>query len=259
MRILIAESKTMAECDTIVAPDLWREHRPQLDSVATLFMKKWGEWSVDEIVDALKISPMLAAEFKRMAYEFPNKATGSSALEAFTGVVFKALRYSSLTPVEKERANRSIYIVSSLYGLLRGDDIVKPYRLDYTTHIAPTGESMAGYWKHLVTPILLDSMRDNEESELLDLMPADAAKCFDWRMIKRSVRVLKVEFRSIADGGSLRSPHATLLKTLRGRLLRHLIENDIRTFSGLISRDFPDMAIDPEYDPSSGKITILCG
>lgn len=258
MRILIAESKTMGECTAPVAPDLLREYRPLLDSPVTLFMKKWGEWPIEEIVSTLKISPMLAAEFKRMAYEFPNKATGCPALEAFTGVVFKAFSYSTLTPEEKERADNSINIVSSLYGLLRGDDIVKPYRLDFTTRVAPTGESMAAYWRPLISPMLLESMREDKESELLDLMPADAAKCFDWRMIKRAVRVLKVEFRSIADGGSLHTPHATLLKTLRGRLLRDIIEKDISTISDLLSYDTPAMSVAPESDPASGKITILC-
>lgn len=258
MRILIAESKTMAECATPVSQELLKRHRPELDSIASLFMNDWGKWTVEEIAGKLKISLSLAVEFKRMAYEFPNKSTGSKALEAYTGVVFRALDYVSLTEEEKVRADKTVNIISSLYGWLRGDDIVKPYRLDFTTRVAPTGETMAGYWKPLITPLLFASMRADGDDEILNLMPADAAKCLDWRKIKKSVSVVKMEFRSAADGGGLRTPHATLLKTLRGRLLRDIIRRDIRTLSGLLGYESETMYADPDTDLSSGKITLLC-
>ena len=258
MRILIAESKTMRGCDTPVQSETYRLHRPELDTIATHFMRDWCKWPLDEISSAFKISASLAAEVKRMAYEFPNKATGCKALESFTGVVFKALDYSSLSDQHKQVADSSVNIISSLYGLLRGDDIVKPYRLDYTTRVAPTGEAMSAYWKRIITPMLLDSMRHCGETEILDLMPADAAKCLDWRMIKRETRVVKVDFRSIHDGGTLKTPHSTLLKTLRGRLLRDIIESDIRTADELAGYQSPSMYASPDSDPASGKITILC-
>lgn len=258
MRILIAESKTMAECTSPVSAEVLRQHTPRLDSIATLFMKDWGEWPVDKLAATLKISQSLAAGFKRMAYEFPNKATGCKALDAFTGVVFRAFRYSSLTQEEKERAGRHINIISSLYGWLRGDDIVKSYRLDFTTRIAPTGQSMAGYWKRLITPMLLESMRMDGETEILDLMPSDAAKCLDRQWIRRAFNIVKVEFQSICDGGSLKTPHATMLKSLRGRLLRDIIQKDIRSVADLMCYESTDMAVDPASDPVEGKITILC-
>lgn len=258
MRILIAESKTMAECTSPVTADVLKQHTPRLDSIATFFMKDWGEWPVDKLAATLKISQSLAAEFKRMAYEFPNKATGCKALDAFTGVVFKTFKYSSLTHEEKERADRHINIISSLYGWLHGDDIVKPYRLDFNTRIAPTGQSMAGYWKRLITPMLIESMRADGENEILDLMPSDAAKCLDRLWIRHHFNSVKVEFRSLCDGGSLKTPHATLLKTLRGRLLRDIIQKDIRSIADLMCYESTDMAIDPASDPVEGKITILC-
>lgn len=258
MRILIAESKTMSECDTPVESETYRLHRPELDSIASHLMRDWSKWPLAEISTAFKISASLAADVKRMAYEFPNKATGCKALESFTGVVFKALDYCSLSDDQKQVADSKVNIVSSLYGLLRGDDIAKPYRLDYTTRVAPTGVAMSAYWKPLITPILLDSMRHCGETEILDLMPADAAKCLDWRMIKRVARVVKADFRSIHDGGSLKTPHSTLLKTLRGRLLRDIIERGIRTIDELASYHSPTMFASPDSEPASGKITILC-
>lgn len=258
MKILIAESKTMAECSISVSSEQLKRHRPELDPIATLLMKDWGKWTVEEIADRLKISLALASAFKRMAYEFPNKTTGSKAIEAYTGVVFRAFDYASLTEEEQKRAYKTVNIISSLYGWLRSDDIVKPYRLDFTTSVAPTGESMASYWKPLITQMLLESMKADGENEILDLMPVDAAKCLNWRWIKKSIKAVKVEFRLVADGGSLQTPHATLLKTLRGRLLRDIIRKDISSISGLLGYESDIMYADPDSDLSSGKITLLC-
>lgn len=257
MRILIAESKTMADRELTVSPEEYRQHHPGLDSIATLFMKKWSELPLGEVASVLKVSNAMAAAFKRMAYDFSYKETGCKAIEAFTGVVFRAFDYASLSHDRQRYADRSIDIVSSLYGLLKSDDIVKPYRLDFNTRIAPAGETMAKYWKPLITPMLIDSLRDSGEKEVLDLLPSEAAKCINWQWVKSEMQVIKVDFKSAADGGTLKTPHATELKRFRGHLLREIIQNEIKSFKELLALESYLMCIDPESDPNSGKITVF--
>ena len=67
----------------------------------------------------------MARKLRQMIYDFPYKESGCVAIEAFTGVVFKAFEYSSLSAQEKQITNRCVGIVSSLYGWLRPDDIIK--------------------------------------------------------------------------------------------------------------------------------------
>ena len=88
----------MRECDTLVDSETYRLHRPELDTIASHLMRGWCEWHVAEIASAFKVSTSLAAEVKRMAYEFPNKSTGCKALEAYTGVE-KQFGFTSL-PLE---------------------------------------------------------------------------------------------------------------------------------------------------------------
>lgn len=247
----------MEPCREMVEPGVLALHRPYLDSLVTTLMKGWSQWKVDDIAQALGISGALAASFLRMAYDFPDKTTGCKALEAFTGVVFKALDYSSLTADERHRADSRIDIISSAYGWLRGGDIIKPYRLDYASRMAPGDLSMAAYWKPVITSLLLDSMQKDGEEMMLDLLPAEAAKCLDWRIIRRQVNVIKVTFRSLKAGGSVKTPHATLLKTLRGKLLREIIHRDIRSVTALAALETDTMYVDPDSDPASGTLTIL--
>lgn len=258
MRILIAESKTMSRQEEQIPSDVYLKHHPLLDSIATNFMSRWSNLSIEEITSALKVSPAMAAGFIRMARDFSFKGLGRNALEAFTGVVFKSFDYTSLSHEQQEYAENKINIISSLYGWLRGDDIVKPYRLDFNTQLAPTGETMAKYLNPIITPILLDSMRQDNDNEILDLLPSEAAKCLNWRRIKRSMKVVKVEFKSMADGGALKTPHATLLKTMRGRLLRDLVQKESLCIDALMAYESSSMCIDPQSDPDSGKITMLC-
>lgn len=257
MRILIAESKTMTDRELNVSSEEYRQHHPELDSIATLFMRKWSEWSLGEIASVLKVSNTMAAAFKQMAYNFSYKETGRKAIEAFTGVVFRAFDYASLSSDGQKFADSTIDIVSSLYGLLKSYDIVKPYRLDFNTKIAPTGETMSKYWKPLITPMLIDSLRDSGEKEVIDLLPSEAAKCINWQWIKSEMQVIKVDFKSTADGGAIKTPHATELKKFRGLLLREIIQNEIRSFKELLALESDLMCIDPESDPNSGKITVF--
>ena len=260
MRILIAESKTMSGCDEVVSPEMFTAHRPRLDALATSFMADWILRGPQTMGSALKLSPKLTADFMNMAYEFPNKSIGQKALAAYTGVVFRALDYPSLTPGERQWAEGKTDIISSLYGWLRGDDIVKPYRLDFSPRIAPGDVSMSAYWKPLVTPLLNESLSQDGETEVLDLLPADAAKCVDWNKLKKAgVKVTKVDFLVAGEDGELKRPHSTLLKTLRGKLLREIILRRIDSVDELHALSTDTMyAVPDENTPQSEAPRQFC-
>ena len=52
--------------------------------------------SADELTAKVKISAAMASHLRDMIYEFPAKGMGTRAIEAFTGVVFKAFDYATL-------------------------------------------------------------------------------------------------------------------------------------------------------------------
>ena len=142
MLILIAESKTMADEQRHVSPETFAAHTPTREQQATFIMNGLEKLSQSELAAETGLSTTLATRLRRMIYEFPNKALGMKTIEAFTGVVFKAFDYDSLTADEKERTNDEVRVISSLYGFLRPDDIIKPYRLDFTAKAAPGGKKL---------------------------------------------------------------------------------------------------------------------
>lgn len=250
MVILIAESKTMLDRELPVSHQCYEANTPAGEDTADNVMARVADMDLSDISAAIKISLAMAAKVVRMAYEFPNKQTGLRAIEAFTGVVFSNFGYDSLPQEGKERAEANIRIISSLYGWLKPSDIIKPYRFDFTTPLAPGDTTFAAYWKKDVTIQLVRHLQATGENTILNLLPADAAKCIDWKLTKRFAKVWKIDFKE-QDGNSVHTPHAGKLKALRGQLLREIITQSITsptplltmesdTFLSLGTPDYPD-------------------
>lgn len=249
MITLIAESKTMAtECHT-VSHEAYMAHKPIFEKEASEIMRSLSSATATDIAMRIGISPSLATKAYAMAYDFPFKSHGLPALAAFSGDVFRALDVSTLSDEVKEYANHTLYIVSSLYGLLRPADIIKPYRLEFNKNCMPDLTTPSTFWRHRLTTYFLSQLKDYRGNEVLDLMPLDAAKLFDRERIKQYCNVAKAEFKTVTDNGILKSPHSKKIKELRGKMLRHILLNKIESFDQLThmhSRYFV-------YDETSSK------
>lgn len=243
----------MAPCDAAVSPDAFARHCPVFNSRADSIMRSLENASPAELAKDVKISGSLALRLQEMIREFPNKLTGSKAIEAFTGVVFKAFGYNSLSESDRTETHSRVRIISSLYGWLRADDFVKPYRFDFTTPLAPDGQKFAAYWRGAVADELLAELASSGCSDLLSLLPADAEKCIDWKRLEGKAKVWRADFRSVGSGARLKTPHAGKLKTLRGQLLRRIIVDKINSPEQLMSLSGEDFMSAGEVD-AAGNI-----
>lgn len=252
MLILIAEAKTMKREELEIPHETYEANRPGGERAASEIMEIVNGMPVAEIAAAVKISPDMARSLKTMAYEFPNKSLGYPAIEAFTGVVFRSLDYDSLSIQDREWAEPRLRIISSLYGWLRPSDIIKPYRLDYSTPLSPVHTALSSFWRSSVTEQLLRHLRESGTTTVIDLLPADAAKAIDWKEVKKEAQVYKVDFKEL-NGESVRSPHAGKLKTLRGSLLRTIILNRLSSIEELATLDSDILCPIESYAPA-GRI-----
>lgn len=251
--ILIAESKTMASVETEVSREKFAECRPLFDGIANAIMDSLRDRTPEQLAAEAGITLRLAASLRRMIYEFPNKTTGLRAIEAFTGVVFRQLRLADYDGAQREFLRDNVRIVSSLYGWLRPDDIIKPYRFDFKSHVAPLGETLMKYWKKDVTIALAQELRAKGDTVIIDLLPSDAAKCVDWKLIKRFANVYKVDFKMYDCAASgiysgtdvMKTPNAGKLKELRGRLLDLIVRNGISSPADIATLESSDFMPDP--------------
>ena len=240
-----------------IAPDEFLRHTPAGEEIAEMIMQNLREATEEQICDMLSVSPRLARECRRMIHDFWDKLTGLSAMEAFTGVVFRQIHSSQWNQKEWKYAQRRVRIVSSLYGLLRPSDIIKPYRLDYSAYAAPGDVPLREFWKKRCTIDLVNLIKSQGDGEVLDLLPAEAARCIDWKIVKRFAKVVKVRIMEPKDGGSFGTPAAGRLKELRGRLVEVVVERCVENAQALRSLDHPDFLYHDSRQ-SPGNITFVC-
>lgn len=242
MLILIAEAKTMRSVDAQGVVDGKDASRPVFDTIATEIMAGLRDLPIDEIAGQTGLSPTLAAKLQKMAYDFPFKTAGYESIEAYTGVVFKALGYDTLSEQAKADCRKCVRIISSLYGWLRPDDIIKPYRLDFNTKLeqGPSdAKAMNVFWRPDVTKALVRYLTDHSCREILNLLPGDASNAIDWKLVKRFAKVYKADFVEFKDGDKPRTPSAGILKTMRGRLLRQLLEENVTEARQILRLESP--------------------
>ena len=254
MLILIAESKTMTACSAAVEHSDYIAHTPVFEARADDIMMSLRECTAAELAASVKISLSLAARLQRMIYEFPNKGLGGRAVSSFTGVVFRALDYASLTDSARKDFSERVRIISSLYGCLCPDDIIKQYRFDFNTRLAPGNCSFSSYWRDCVTDCLVTDIKHYGFTDVLDLLPADAACLIDWKRIAPSANVWKANFRELHGGNRYKTPNANRLKTLRGLLLRQIIAENIQSPKALVGMSTDQYIVDNLDD--SGRIVI---
>ena len=95
--ILIAESKTMADGLREVSREEYLSNRPIYADTADRIMESLRQRSQEQLAEEGGLTPGLARSLQKMIYEFPEKALGMRAINAFTGVVLdrKSTRLNS--------------------------------------------------------------------------------------------------------------------------------------------------------------------
>ncbi|MDP9183775.1 MAG: peroxide stress protein YaaA [Actinomycetota bacterium] len=77
------------------------------------------------------------------------------ALELYTGIVYDNLSYATLSRAARHRADESLIVASALFGLLRPQDRVPPYRLSGGTVLPGLG-GLAHRWRPVLEPLLAE-------------------------------------------------------------------------------------------------------
>lgn len=75
------------------------------------------------------------------------------ARELYTGVLYDALDLASMDTATKRRANSRLAVISALYGVLRMNDRVAPYRLSMAVSLPGIGP-LASFWRPHLGPVL---------------------------------------------------------------------------------------------------------
>ncbi len=174
--------------------------------------------------DLHRLSPKMAAattEMHRMWLDSYPKGEGVPAALAYTGDAYGGLHAEQWTKPTWERAQAHLRIGSGLYGCLRPQDRVLPYRLEMgLTWPMPGGATgPAAYWKKRISTQLLD---EQPGAQIVDLSSSEYGSVLDPRLF--TTHPIRCDFREIKAGKSVFV--SVFGKRARGSMARHILEND---------------------------------
>jgi cytoplasmic iron level regulating protein YaaA (DUF328/UPF0246 family) len=111
-----------------------------------------------------KLAELNAARFEHWRADY-GKPEGRQAILAFTGDVYQGLAVDEWDKEDFSEAQKSIRILSGLYGILRPLDLMLPYRLEMGTKLAnERGPNLYRFWGSLLTDSLNKELKGKDDA-----------------------------------------------------------------------------------------------
>lgn len=220
MQIILSSAKIMKTRTTATAP---LSSQAAFRQEAGLFAQEMGLWEEEDIARELHCNLEIARENKRRFARFPYDGEGLPALLAYHGQAYKYLKADTFSAGDFRFAQQHLFIPSFLYGLLRPLDLILPYRMEGNVKLEATdNQTFFAYWRPRLTQMLIDAVQA-DDGILVHLTTGEFEHVFDWKRVKREVRVVQPLFY-VDDGRRLKTivVHA---KSCRGAMTRHIILN----------------------------------
>ena len=183
-----------------------------------------------------------ATRYAQWAQEHTLGAARQAVL-AFNGDVYQGLRAPEFDARDFTDAQKTLRILSGLYGLLRPLDLIEPYRLEMGTKLASgRGRTLYDWWGSQVTDLLARDLEASPGSPVLvNLASNEYSKVIDRRRLGARVVSPRFEDRDASGEPRIVSFYA---KRARGSMAGWLVRNRIRSASRLVDFDADGYAFD---------------
>ncbi len=249
MQILLACAKDMTTRPEL-SPEL--STKPRFLKEAKHHALQLAAFTEAELGKSLKCNARLAILNKLRYLSFFDPEGYGAAVLAYNGMAYRHLRAWEFTEAEYAYANAHLWICSFLYGLLRPMDRIKNYRLEGTVKLPDNdGRSMFDFWKPLLTDVLIDSVKQDDGC-LIHLATDEMTRLFDWKRVKREVKVLEPQF-FVREGEKLKTV-VVYAKMCRGAMTRYILQNRLKTREELTAFSYEEFHYQPEAMPTQPEI-----
>jgi len=210
---------------------------PEFTKEATRLVKVLRKFSVDELIELMRISPKLAQLNQERFYLWnsePDIDNSRQSIFAFKGEVYSGFDASTLSLERLELAQKTLRILSGLYGLLRPFDLIHPYRLEMGIPLK-IGQvnNLYEYWGTLMTKKIQIDLDQSGSDLLIDLASDEYSKVLNHKRLK--AQIIKPEFKEEKDGAF--KMVSFYVKRARGLMSRFIIENNIQSAEDLRAFD----------------------
>ena len=151
MLVLLPPSEGKADGGRGAPLDLTGLSHPALNPVRARLVAALEQAAVDDLAGLARALGCAGTEAEK---DLRLATSGTlPASRRYTGVVYEALSYATLSPSGRRRANASLRVASALFGLLAPTDRIPAYRLSGGTSLPGVG-SLAAAWRPALEPEL---------------------------------------------------------------------------------------------------------
>ncbi len=205
------------------------------------------EKSVSEIGSLMNISEELATLNSTRYAEYEDEHTRENsrpAALAFNGDVYQGLQANTFDARDFTESQKTVRILSGLYGLLRPLDLIQPYRLEMGTRLrTERGKDLYQWWGNAVTDLVRADLEESPGTGVIvNLASTEYFNVID--VDRLGARVISPRFEDRDDDGTPRivSFHA---KRARGLMAAWLVRNRVRTASAVTEFEADGYTFDP--------------
>ena len=222
MLVVISPAKKLDEnCDLDVISKFTVP--PYLESSKKIIKALRG-YSADNLSKLMNTSEKISElNYKRnIKWSLPfNKSNSLQALLMFKGDVYKGISVKDFNKDDFLFAQKSLRILSGLYGILKPLDLIQPYRLEMGTQLQiGKHRNLYDFWGDEITNILND---DKNNDYLINLASVEYFKSINIDNLKS--KLINVSFKEKRDGKY--KIIAIYSKRARGLMSRFIIKNKI--------------------------------
>jgi len=166
-------------------------------------------------------------------------ANARPAVYAFNGDVYQGLDAYTIPVAKIEELQKSLRILSGLYGLLKPLDLMQPYRLEMGTKLEVEDHgNLYKFWKEKLTASLNKELKKGEL--LINLASKEYSDAIDFKQLK--VAVITPDFKDYKNGKL--KIISFFAKRARGLMVRYILDKDAKTIEDLKSFDYDGYRFD---------------
>ena len=222
MLVVISPAKKLDEnCDKNIISKFTVP--PYLESSKKI-IKALRCYSADNLSKLMNTSEKISQlNYKRnIKWSLPfNKSNSIQALLMFQGDVYKGISCNDFDEEDFLFAQKSLRILSGLYGILKPLDLIQPYRLEMGTRLKiGKHKDLYDFWGNDITNIINN---DKNNDYLINLASVEYFKSINVKHLKS--KVINVSFKEKRDGKF--KIIAIYSKKARGMMSRYIIKNKI--------------------------------
>ncbi|WP_462417913.1 peroxide stress protein YaaA [Kytococcus sp. Marseille-QA3725] len=168
------------------------------------------------------------------------------AVFTFAGDVYQGLDAGSRFDTrDLTEAQKTVRILSGLYGVLRPLDLMQPYRLEMGTRLeTDRGKSLVAWWGDAITDQVVADLAGSPGPEVIvDLASQEYSQAVDFRRLGVRVVTPRFEDRSPQGEWKVISFHA---KRARGEMAGWMVQQRVRSVKALTRFDGAGYAYAPD-------------